>query len=111
MSIVHSTCCCFSPLTIRPNARNYLISHPDITLDHFAAVYSTSFSIRWPYDPSLVLFRAATPAEEVTINPVYEEHIRQLGNWEVGNAFRERYPEISELIDRDANTQSDHIFA
>lgn len=86
----------------RPNARNYLIDHPDITLDHFAAVYSTSFSIRWPYDPTHVLLKAVAPGEEVTINPVYEEHIRQLSNWEVGQPFRDRYPDIGELIDHDA---------
>ncbi|CAK7235694.1 hypothetical protein SEUCBS140593_009365 [Sporothrix eucalyptigena] len=90
-----------------PNVRNYLIAHPDITLDHFAAVYSTSFSIRWPYDPTHVLLKAVAPGEDITINPVYEEHIRQLSNWEVGKAFRDRYPEIGEIIDRDANIQHD----
>ncbi|CAK7219515.1 hypothetical protein SBRCBS47491_003879 [Sporothrix bragantina] len=90
-----------------PTVRNYLIAHPDITLDHFAAVYSTSFSIRWPYDPTHVLLKAVSPEEDVTINPVYEEHIRQLSNWEVGKAFRDRYPEIAEIIDRDANISND----
>lgn len=84
-----------------PSARDYLIAHPDITLDHFAAVYSTSFSIRWEYDPSHVLLKAVTPGEETMINPVYEEHIRQLSNWDVGLPFRDRYPEIAALIDDD----------
>ncbi|CAK7212825.1 hypothetical protein SCUCBS95973_001592 [Sporothrix curviconia] len=88
-----------------PTVRDYLIAHPDITLDHFAAVYSTSFSIRWPYDPTHVLLKAVAPGEDITINPVYEEHIRHLSNWEVGKAFRDRYPAIAEIIDRDANIQ------
>lgn len=90
-----------------PNVRNYLISHPEITLDHFAAVYSTSFSIRWPYDPTHVLLKAVAPGEDITINPVYEEHIRQLSNWEVGKAFRDRYPDIGDLIDQDAHIQNE----
>ncbi|KJR83826.1 uncharacterized protein SPSK_04278 [Sporothrix schenckii 1099-18] len=90
-----------------PAVRNYLISHPEITLDHFAAVYSTSFSIRWPYDPTHVLLKAVAPDTDVTINPVYEEHIRQLRNWEVGKAFRDRYPDIGNLIDRDALGQNE----
>lgn len=91
----------------RPNARDYLIVRPEITLDHFAAVYSTSFSIRWPYDPLHVLLKASVPGEEIRINPVYEEHIRQLSNWEAGRAFRDRYPEIGKIIDRDALMQNE----
>ncbi|EPE07613.1 bzip transcription factor [Ophiostoma piceae UAMH 11346] len=84
-----------------PRIRDYLIAHPDITLDHFAAVYSTSFSIQWAYDPSHVLLKATAPGEDIMINPVYEEHIRQLSNWEVGALFRDRYPDIAALIDND----------
>ena len=84
-----------------PRVRDYLIAHPSITLDHFAAVYSTSFSIQWAYNPSHVLLKATAPGEDIMINPVYEEHIRQLRNWEVGALFRDRYPDIAALIDGD----------
>lgn len=39
--------------------------------------------------------------EERATNPVYEEHIRQLKNWTVGDAFRKHYAEIANLIDED----------
>lgn len=81
-----------------PAARRYLVSHPELTLDDFAAVYSSSFSIRWNYDPSFVVIQAGGP-EEAYINPIYEEHIRQLKNWNVGDAVRKRFPELAEAID------------
>ncbi|TPX16860.1 uncharacterized protein E0L32_003422 [Thyridium curvatum] len=86
-----------------PEVRKYLIlEHPEITLDDFAATYSSSFTISWPYEHSHVLLvTKSSPLgeEETTINPVYEEHIRQLKNWNVGKAFREQWPEIAKLID------------
>ncbi|OAA57619.1 hypothetical protein SPI_07278 [Niveomyces insectorum RCEF 264] len=94
-----------------PNVRNYLIAHPEITLDHFASVYSTSFNVRWPYDPEHVIVRTnGSVGENVNINPVYEQHIRQLSNWEVGKPFRDRYPEISDIIDNYAHTRDDALY-
>ncbi|KAL2212990.1 hypothetical protein CC79DRAFT_1374457 [Sarocladium strictum] len=88
-----------------PRAREYLISHPQITLDDFAAPYSSGFKLNWPYDPESVLLTASTSVNgvaETTINPVYEEHMRQIRHWTVGDAFRARFPELSRLIDLDS---------
>ena len=38
----------------------------------------------------------------VVINPVYEDHCRQLKNWMVGERFRQRFPDIAALIDEHA---------
>lgn len=89
----------------RPRAREYLIAHPEITLDDFAAPYSTGFKLNWPYDPASVLLAASVNGNgtaEITINPVYEEHMRQLRHWTVGDAFRQSFPELSSLIDLDS---------
>jgi hypothetical protein len=89
----------------RPRARDYLIAHPEITLDDFAAPYSTGFKLNWPYDPASVLLAPSVNGSgtaEVTINPVYEEHLRQIRHWTVGDAFRHRFPELSRLIDVDS---------
>lgn len=86
----------------RPKVREYLIGHPDITLDDFAVAYSSSFSVTWPYDPSHILIHNAGGlggCNSITTNPVYEEHIRQLKNWTVAEAFRTRFPEIAIIID------------
>ncbi|CAM1505008.1 Fc.00g106450.m01.CDS01 [Cosmosporella sp. VM-42] len=88
-----------------PRAREYLISHPEITLDDFAAPYSSGFKLNWPYDPASVLLAASINVNgtaEITINPVYEEHMRQIRHWTVGDAFRTRFPELTQLIDLDS---------
>ncbi|KAK7429089.1 hypothetical protein QQZ08_004304 [Neonectria magnoliae] len=88
-----------------PRAREYLIGHPEITLDDFAAPYSSGFKLNWPYDPASVLLAASVNGNgtaEIAINPVYEEHMRQIRNWTVGEAFRNRFPELSQLIDLDS---------
>ncbi|KAF4466727.1 BZIP transcription factor [Fusarium albosuccineum] len=88
-----------------PRARDYLIVHPEITLDDFAATYSSGFELNWPYEPSSVLLASSVngngTAESVT-NPVYEEHMRQIRNWTVGEAFRHKFPELARLIDLDS---------
>lgn len=83
----------------RPKVRAYLIDHPDITLDDFASAYSTSFFIRWDYDPSHVIITSREEKSSILINPIYEEHIRQLHNWNVGDAFRRKFPEMSAIVD------------
>ncbi|KAG7146093.1 hypothetical protein HYQ46_005117 [Verticillium longisporum] len=87
-----------------PRAREYLIAHLDITLDDWAAPYSSSFDVSWTYDPSLVVIACIAPDSgnpELSINPVYDEHLRQLRNWTVGDVFRQQFPEISKLVDED----------
>jgi hypothetical protein len=77
------------------------VAHPEITLDEFAVTYSSSFSVTWPYDPAHILISSSngTGDDDVSTNPVYEEHIRQLENWTVAEAFRNRFPQISDLLD------------
>ncbi|CAH0025241.1 unnamed protein product [Clonostachys rhizophaga] len=87
-----------------PQAREYLIKHPEITLDDWAAVYSAGLKVNWPYDPSTVLLGASVNAlgtSGITINPVFEEHLRQLRHWTVGDGFRRRFPELARIIDLD----------
>lgn len=115
----HTACCLDRPNTLvrdmmhtvlvgctangenRPKVRAYLVAHPAITLDHFAVTYSSSFSVTWPYDPSHILTSSSNMPNnnDVTTNPIYEEHIRQLKNWTVAEAFRNHFPEIAALID------------
>ncbi|KIW02235.1 uncharacterized protein PV09_06388 [Verruconis gallopava] len=84
-----------------PGMRDCLIDHPEITLEDLAVVYSSSFFIRWEYDPSHVLISVNSSSNVVITNPIYEEHIRQLKNWSLGEPFRKRFPELAEAADRD----------
>jgi hypothetical protein len=86
--------------------REYLIRHQEITFDEFAAVYSSSFSVWWPYDSNHVIIKIKTPQSTtpmVVMNPIYEDHLRQLKNWRVGETFRQSFPAIADLIDNYSN--------
>lgn len=103
-----------------PSARIYLIRHPEITFDEFVKYYSSSFDVSWPYDDEFVLITAPPkspttdsafntwfipndnitninlpPAETPILNPVFEQHLRQLKNWRVSSTFTDRFPELS----------------
>lgn len=100
---------CHMLIFIRPRAREYLIIHPEITLDDFVVPYSSSFSLNWPYDPTSVLLPPVTRNDEITeitVNPVFQEHMKQISNWTIGEAFRKRFPDMSRLIDMDLGQMS-----
>jgi hypothetical protein len=81
-----------------------LVQHPNISLDDFASTYSSSFQIKWDFDPTYVLITTGTRSSEVKealLNPVFESEIRRLKNWTVEETFRQRFPEIAMLIDED----------
>lgn len=68
-------------------------------IDEFWVPYTNTLSVNWPYDDSYVLIQMpGTGGEqgepEVTINPVFDQHIRNVENWTVGEAFRRRFPEL-----------------
>lgn len=92
-----------------PRLRKYLLDRPQITLDDFAAAYSSSFNVEWPYSPSLVI-TDVTPSREgackvLHASPVYEEHMRQIRHWTVRGPFRTKFPEMAALIDLDNSSQ------
>jgi hypothetical protein len=86
-----------------PKMRDYLVAHPEITLDDLSAVYGSSFRIRWQHDPAHVLITVDEQSKAVITNPIFEDHIRHLENWALGERFRKRFPEISELIGEEAS--------
>jgi len=95
-----------------PDARAYLVKHPTITYDDFAAVYSSSFDISWPYDDSFVLV-SESGLEDVgltrrnqSISPVFEQHLGRLRYWTVGEKFRRKFPELYCIIEQDCVADS-----
>ena len=75
-----------------PRMRDKMVrAYPSIPIDDFFIPYTTTVSINWPYDPKQVLL--ATPgSEELSINPSFERHMRDLGNWSLGPAFAKAHP-------------------
>jgi len=110
-----------------PSARGFLIQNPSITFDDFASCYSSSFHLDWPYDHSHVFISLsqnmksapesafndwfdletmeASEHGNTVLNPVFEQHLRQLKNWSVSDGFRCRFPEMSALIDSDSSIE------
>jgi hypothetical protein len=73
-----------------------LIDSPDkYPFEVFSSVYSQSVTVNWPYDSSDVV---SHDRDEVTLNPIFEKHVRKLSNWTVAPHFREFYPEMVEYV-------------
>ena len=69
--------------------------------EEFSAVHAGALSINWPYNPTEVLITQTSqdhqngrPKEQVIINPVFEQHIRDLHNWTLDSKVATVYPEL-----------------
>lgn len=83
-----------------PLMRDRMIRDLDkYNLDEFFVPYTNTLSVNWPYGNSCVLTqRPGTKMEsneaEITINPVFDQHVRNLDNWTVGDEFKRKFPEL-----------------
>lgn len=88
----------------RPRVRDYLIRHQEITFDEYTDAFSLAFDVNWPYDDRHVILVEdvrGTTAKQYRINPVFEQHIRNLGNWTVGPRYWQLYPEMGKAVEDD----------
>jgi len=63
--------------------------------DHFFIPFTTTLSLNWPYEDTDTLLSVKGDAgngEDLTINPVFERHLRRLENWSLGPAFAQALP-------------------
>lgn len=70
------------------NYRNY-------PLENFFIPYTSTLWCHWPYDDLYALIRNPD-TDEITINPVFDQHIRNLDNWSLGEAFKKKFPELTD---------------
>jgi len=76
--------------------RETLIStFPSVPFDEFFIPYTTTLSVNWPYEARDTLL-TMPGTEELGINPVFERHLRDLGNWSLGVAFANAHPGLAE---------------
>lgn len=79
-----------------PRMRDRMVHlYPSIALEHFFIPYTTTLSLNWPYDPSDTLL-SLPDSDELSINPVFERHLRDLNNWSLGPAFAKAFPALAE---------------
>ncbi|KAL2265649.1 hypothetical protein VTJ83DRAFT_6749 [Remersonia thermophila] len=65
-----------------------------LPFENFFIPFTTTLSVNWPYDDALVLLADPT-GDELMINPVFEQHLRNLDNWTLGPRFKRAYPELA----------------
>ncbi|MCJ1384171.1 hypothetical protein MMC17_007287 [Xylographa soralifera] len=81
-----------------PRLRDKLILHyPQYPFVNFFIPFTTTLSLHWPYEPKDVLV-AIPNSEELSMNPIFERHLRDLSNWSLGPAFATALPELAETV-------------
>ncbi|KAL8649277.1 MAG: hypothetical protein Q9210_004496 [Variospora velana] len=79
-----------------PRMRDRMVHlYPGISLDSFFVPYTTTLSLNWNYEPSDTLL-SLPGGDEFAINPVFERHLRDLGNWTLGPAFEKAFPQLGD---------------
>ncbi|KAL9101824.1 MAG: hypothetical protein Q9163_002949 [Psora crenata] len=79
-----------------PRMRDKLVQiYPSIPFDNFFIPYTTTVSVNWPYDSRDILF-AASGTDELSMDPNFETHLRDLGNWSLGPAFAQSHPILAD---------------
>ncbi|MCJ1300644.1 hypothetical protein MMC08_003441 [Hypocenomyce scalaris] len=63
----------------------------------FFIPFGAGMSLNWPYDPMDCLLKSPD-AEGVTINPVFEQHLRNLDNWSLGSDFAKEFPSLADTV-------------
>lgn len=79
-----------------PRMRDKMVQvYTKIPFDNFFIPYTTTLSLNWPYEASDCLL-SVPGSEELSINPVFEQHLRDLNNWSLGPAFAKAFPILVE---------------
>jgi hypothetical protein len=79
-----------------PRMRDKMVQlYPGIALENFFIPYTTTLSLNWPYEPSDTLL-SVPDSDELSINPVFEKHLRDLSNWTLGPAFAKSFPMLAD---------------
>jgi len=80
-----------------PRMRERLVSGYEdggFPFDNFFIPFTSTLSVNWPYEDAYVLLASPT-GDELMINPVFEQHLRVLGNWTLGEAFERAFPGLA----------------
>lgn len=80
-----------------------MIRAPEIyTFNAYSPLHAGKLSVNWPYNPADVLItqddhrQGMGGKKQVIINPMFEQHIRDLSNWSIDPKVAETMPELYE---------------
>ncbi|KAK3053991.1 hypothetical protein LTR09_004767 [Extremus antarcticus] len=88
-----------------PIIRQRLIASNRVDFEEFFIPFCAKLSLNWPHPRDTVLLynsNASNPEDGVMMNPAFETHLRDLGNWSMGTIFRSEFPY---LIDESVRIQ------
>lgn len=77
--------------------RNPQAAQVDFPFDDFFVPFTSELSLNWPYEEVDVLIE--TSDGELLINPVFETHMKRLGNWTLGDQFDRTFPQLRGTYD------------
>ena len=81
-----------------PDMRDEMVAtYQNYPFEEFFIPYTTTISLSWPYNPNDVVL-SLPDTEELSINPVFESHLRDLDNWTLGPAFARAHPKLSPTV-------------
>ena len=79
-----------------PRMRDKIIEgHQHYPFENFSMSYTSTLSLNWPYEYHEILL-SSPKSNEMSINPVFERHLRDLNNWSLGPAFANAHPALGE---------------
>ena len=79
-----------------PRMRDKIIDlHHHYPFENFSISYTSTLSLNWPYEGRDVLM-PSPKSNEMSINPAFERHLRDLNNWSLGPAFAKAHPALGE---------------
>ena len=70
-----------------------VVLYPEFHFDDFFIPYTIGLSLNWKGNPADVLLKVDGD-EEMRINPEFERHLRDLGNWSLGPEFQRAFPKL-----------------
>jgi hypothetical protein len=77
-----------------PQLRDRIINNQETySTSEFQDIFTRSIRVNWLQRPTDALVLGE---HEIRMSQLFEQHIRMLGNWGLGPAFMQRYPELVE---------------
>lgn len=71
--------------------------YPSIPFDEFFIPFTTTVCVNWPLEDRDVLM-TLPDSEELMINPHFERHLMDLGNWTLGERFARVHPQLADTF-------------
>ena len=71
--------------------------YPSIPFDEFFIPYTTTVCLNWPLEDRDVLM-TLPDTDELAVNPLFERHLMDLGNWTLGERFARAHPQLADTF-------------